>query len=83
MYDCDENGLNDDMQNRLQRQYWDEQQAKKQRIIRQLDNGKSRYQDSVRDRLYRKHLIDTLWNDYGHNYKNYRKLGSAWQKKNQ
>tara|TARA_R110000824_G_scaffold82625_1_gene207112 strand:+ start:511 stop:720 length:210 start_codon:yes stop_codon:yes gene_type:complete len=67
MYDCDENGLNDDMQNRLQRQYWDEQQAKKQRIIRDLNNG------NFDNELHRKYLINTLWKDYAHCYKNRRK----------
>ena len=63
MYDCDENGLNDDMQERLHRQYWEERQGRKRRIIRTLDNNESH------DECHRAHLIDTLWKDYSYEYK--------------
>jgi len=71
MYDCDESGLNNNMQNRLQGQYRDEQQERKRRIIRSLDNDEIRGVDLHGSR--RDYYIAILARDYGHKYINRRK----------
>lgn len=63
MYYCDEHGLTDEMEERLQREYWNERCESRDRLISKLD------WDECRDSHERAHYIAILLRDYNHVYK--------------
>jgi hypothetical protein len=62
MYDCDEYGLNDTMERNLHKQYREEQQDRKEEIIRILNNNEC-------DNCEREGYIHALRSNYNHEYK--------------
>ena len=62
MYDCDEHGLNDDMQQALHEQYAHEQEVRRDELIDMLNNNECDYHE-------RDGIIHALRNNYNHEYK--------------
>ena len=62
MYDCDEYGLNDEMQRALHEQYAHEQEVRKRELIDMLNNNEC-------DKYEREGIIHSLRKQYNYEYK--------------
>ena len=74
MYDCDEHGLSDTMERELRRQYREEQEERKDEILRMLEFGRFTGDDGYEPTFAplssgeREYYISVLRREFKHNY---------------